>query len=268
MIARFIEDHNFHVEILAKTQRPNLLCYLAMHQDYSEGAVVDEFSKLSELTEEVLGERIVRRCIKYRHWGILEHPSITLNVIGFPHSVMVQARTHRVGVSFDCQSQRYTGERVLKLAKLFNTNNHALEPTITLDNIERCQTEVEKVFYFRPVGKYRDREGNQYEYSEEQRRNDMVTTAAIALDFNNRIIKSGFAPEHARDLLSQNIRQNFVVTFNARSLLHFCDLRYPADAQLEIRTLADKLFTQFQTWMPEVAQWYSKNRLGKNKLAP
>jgi len=27
-----------------------------------------------------------------------------------PHSVMQQARTHRVGVSFDVQSMRYTGD--------------------------------------------------------------------------------------------------------------------------------------------------------------
>ena len=268
MSAKFIDDPNFRVEILAKTQRPNLLCYLAMHQDYSEGAVIDEWEKLSELTEDELGERIVRRCIKYHHWGILEHPSMTLNVVGFPHSVMVQARTHRVGVSFDCQSQRYTGERVLKLANLFNANNHSPEQAITLDNLHHFQAEIEKIFYFRPVGNYRDREGNRYQYSNEQRCMDMVTIGAIALEFRNRITKSGFAPEHARDLLSQNIRQNFVVTFNARSLLHFCDLRYPADAQLEIRTLADRLFAQFQTWMPEVAEWYSKNRLGKNKLAP
>ena len=268
MNAKFIDDPNCRVEILAKTERPNLLCYLAMHQDYSEGAVIDEWGKLSQLAEDELGERIVRRCIKNRHWGILEHPSITLNVVGFPHSVMVQARTHRVGVSFDCQSQRYTSQRILKLAKLFNDSSHSSEQPITLDNVNHSEAEIEKIFYFRPVGYYQDREGNRYEYSDEQRRKDMLATMAIAIDFNERIAKSGFAPEHARDLLTQNIRQNFVVTFNARSLLHFCDLRYPADAQLEIRTLADMLFTQFQTWMPEVAEWYSKNRLGKNKLAP
>ena len=58
------------------------------------------------------------------------------------------------------------------------------------------------------------------------------------------------------------------MTFNARSLLHFCDLRIPKDAQSEIRTMAEMLFEEFKIWMPEVAEWYEKNRKGKNKLSP
>ena len=50
------------------------------------------------------------------HWGPLEHPAITFSCSGFVHNVIVQARTHRVGISFDVQSQRYTCKRVLKVA--------------------------------------------------------------------------------------------------------------------------------------------------------
>ena len=146
-----------------------------MHQDYSEGAVADELEKLSANSEEILGERIVRRCIKNRHWGILEHPSITLNVIGFPHSVMVQARTHRVGVSFDCQSQRYTCERILKLADLVNQKSALKEKNNILESLESSQTAIENIFYFRPTGYYQDREGNRYEYANNQRNKDIAS---------------------------------------------------------------------------------------------
>lgn len=251
-----INDPYFRVEVLSKTERPNLLSYLAMHQDYSENATYDDYDKLSQLSESELGDRLVRNCIKYSHWGVLEHPSITFNVIGFPHSVMVQARTHRVGITFDCQSQRYTSQRILRLAKQLNdleNNYHQL---------------IEEVFYFRAIGNYFDREGNKYSYTEFARNNDILFTKKAIEHYADKVNNQGYAPEHARDILTQNIRQHFVVTFNARSLLHFCDLRIPKDAQLEIRTMAEMLFEKFKEWMPEVAVWYEKHRFGKNKLSP
>ena len=86
--------------------------------------------------------------------------------------------------------------------------------------------------------------------------------------YRRQCVDWGYAPEHARDFLPQNIRQNFSVTLNARSLLHFCDMRIPKDAQLEIRTLAMMMFDHFKEFMPEVAEYYEKKRYGKNKLAP
>lgn len=251
-------DSSVKVEVLSQTTRPNLLCYLAMHQDYSEHFVAKEIEKFSNLSEQELGDRIVRNCVKMSHWGILEHPSITFNVINFPHSVIVQARTHRIGVTFDCQSQRYTSQRIVKLA-------HELQNCEKLETIKEL---IEKVFYFRAVGHYDDREGNKYLYSEKERNNDILFTQKAIEYYAQKVDKKGYAPEHARDILTQNIRQHFVVSFNARSLLHFCDLRLPKDAQPEIRLMALMLFEKFKIWMPEVAEFYEKKRLGKNKLAP
>ncbi|WP_324282157.1 FAD-dependent thymidylate synthase [Cyanobacterium aponinum UTEX 3221] len=249
-------DPLFAVEVLSKCDRPNLLCYLAMHQDYSEDFVYSEMSKLANYSEAELGDRIVRNCVNKSHWGILEHPSITFNVINFPHSVMVQARTHRVGVSFDCQSQRYTCKRILRLAQQIEETP---EDAINL---------IEKVFYFRAVAHYFDREGNKYFYSPSARNQDILFTQKAVLYYAEKVNQQGYAPEHARDLLTQNLRQHFVVSFNARSLLHFCDLRLPKDAQPEIRNLAELIFEHFQKWMPEVANVYAKKRMGKNLLAP
>ena len=255
-------DLKFAVEVLSKTERPNLLCYLAMHQDYSENFVWLELEKLSSYSEAELGARIVRNCVNKSHWGILEHPAITFNVINFPHSVMVQARTHRVGVSFDCQSQRYTSERIIRLADQLAQLEQQSAPESRL-----CQL-IEEVFYFRAIGSYFDREGNKYFYSESERNQDIMFTKQAVKFYADKVKNSGYAPEHARDTLTQNIRQHFVVTFNARSLLHFCDLRLPKDAQSEIRNLSSLIFQHFCEWMPEVAEVYTKKRLGKNLLAP
>jgi thymidylate synthase (FAD) len=260
-----INDPYFRVEVLSKTERPNLLSYLAMHQDYSEENVADELDKLSQLSESELGDRLVKKCLKFGHFGILEHPSITLNVIGFPHSVMVQARTHRVGISFDCQSQRYTSERFLKLAE--DLDNYEEEYTKDGDYLRPFDL-IEQVFYFRALGSYYDRVGNKYDYDMFSREKDILATENNLQEYRQNIVNRGFSPEHARDFLFQNFRQDFVVTFNARSLLHFCDLRLPKDSQLEIRTMAEMLFEKFSEWMPEVAEFYEKNRKGKNKLSP
>lgn len=91
------------VKLVARTPNPQQVIYGAMHQDYSSDFVCD--SRDQWPSESKCGEIIVNRLLKgdRGHYGCLEHPSITLGCKGFPHSVMQQARTHRVGVSFDVQ---------------------------------------------------------------------------------------------------------------------------------------------------------------------
>jgi thymidylate synthase (FAD) len=74
-----------------------------MHQDYSEHYVVDSREQWPD--EQRCGELIVKHLLSgdRGHYGPLEHPQITVNVGYFPHSMMQQVRTHRVGVSFDVQ---------------------------------------------------------------------------------------------------------------------------------------------------------------------
>jgi thymidylate synthase (FAD) len=177
----------------------------------------------------------------------LEHPQITLNAIGFPHSVMQQARTHRVGVSFDVQSFRYTSASVLEVA--------------------RGDRPVEDVFYFRPVGEYRDREGDLYAYTEAMRQTDIDRSLRAAKDYLS-LTEQGLSEEHARDVIPFCVRQHFVVSFNLRSALHFLDLRYKANAQLEIQQLAWLIWLEVRKWTPEIAAWYEDRRLGKAKLSP
>jgi thymidylate synthase (FAD) len=249
-----INDPHFRVEILAKTERPNLLSYLAMHQCYSENVIIDEVEKISQLSEKELGDRVVKNCLKFGHYSVIEPPHITFCVSGFPHNVMAQATRHRL-LSFSVQSQRYTGKRIEKLAEQL------------VEGKEGNYEKIEKVFYFRPMGIYTDRQGDKYLYGDLSREADLEFTWKAIKKYQGQL-KSGYAPEHARDFLPQNIRQDFVVTFNARSLLHFCDLRLPSDSQLEIRTLAEMLFEHFKQWMPSVSEFYEKTRKGKNKLSP
>jgi len=93
----------FRVELIAATPNPQQCVYAGMHQDYSEGFVVADRAHWPDETR--AGEVCVKRLLagERGHYGPLEHAQIQLNVGWFPHSVMQQARTHRVGVSFDVQ---------------------------------------------------------------------------------------------------------------------------------------------------------------------
>lgn len=238
-------DPLFRVVTEAATPDPHVVAWKALHQDYSENFVSDEPAP----PEDQAGVIVVGRLLKggRGHFGPLEHPQITLAVGGFPHEVMQQARTHRVACSFDVQSGRYTGARVVALA--------------------RGERATEDVFYFRPVGEYSDRQGKRYTYTPEQRGEDLQAAWEYAVRYAKRI-QAGHAEEHARANCPYAIRQNFVVSFNARSLMHFLDLRGNADAQLEIRQLAALMLENFRSWMPALAIWYTNERYTKARFAP
>jgi thymidylate synthase (FAD) len=240
-----IIDSRFKVSTIAATPNPQTTVWQAMHTDYSEGFVFDQ----KPPSETRAGEICVKRLLagERGHYGPLEHPQITLNVGWFPHSVMQQARTHRVGVSFDVQSMRYTGDRICRAAM--------------------GEIELDEVFYLRPPGQYFDRHGKKYLYTELQREKDF----ALCQEAANRyieLIDLGFAEEHARGILPFDYRQHFVVSFSLRAFLHFLDLRAKLDAQEEIRSLCELMLPCLREWTPQFSEWYEKTRLHKARLAP
>ena len=237
----------FRVDLISATPNPQQCVYAAMHQDYSEDFVAGDRENWPDETR--AGEICIKRLVAgdRGHFGPFEHAQIMLNVGWFPHSVMQQARTHRVGVSFDVQSMRYTGERICRAA------DGALD--------------LEEVFYLRPVGEYRARIGNKYTYTEEQRSIDLELCQRSAERYRD-LLRSGFSEEHARGILPFDYRQHFIASFSLRAFLHFMDLRAKQDAQLEIRQLCDLMWPHMVKWAPAFASWYEKNRLHKARLAP
>jgi thymidylate synthase (FAD) len=129
-------------------------------------------------------------------------------------------------------------------------------------------SDIEAVYYLRPVGSYCcPNSGRRYSYIEADREQDLAYCLTASRRYA-RAIAGGLSSEQARALLPFDLRQHFVVSFNLRSLMHFLDLRSKADAQLEIQALCDMIYPHFEVWAPQVATWYGANRLGKAKLAP
>ena len=233
------------VEMIRCTPNPQQLVFMGGKNDYSELPIED--TRIPQ--EREAGEWVIEQLLKNGrgHWGPLEHPSISFSCSGFVHNVIVQARTHRVGISFDVQSQRYTCKRVLKVA------SGELSP--------------QSVFYVRPPGFYTNRKGKKYEWSGEDYERQLGLCRAASVRFTEQF-EAGVSEEHARDYLPQNIRQNFVVTFSLRSLLHFMDLRAKLDAQLEIQALCEAMIAPTKVWVPEIFAFYEEKRLHKARLAP
>ncbi|MGB2926769.1 MAG: FAD-dependent thymidylate synthase [Limnothrix sp.] len=93
----------FRVEVLRSTPNPQQTIWSAMHQDYCEDFVWEQREEFPD--EQKAGELVVKHLLAggRGHYGPIEHPQIVFNVGYFPHSLMQQIRTHRVGVSFDVQ---------------------------------------------------------------------------------------------------------------------------------------------------------------------
>ncbi|MFS8778397.1 FAD-dependent thymidylate synthase [Synechococcus sp. W70.1] len=242
-------DTLFRVEVLSQTPDPERVIWLAMHQDYSA-----EYVTAASRVPANYGEAVVRHLLEgdRGHYGPLEHPQITFAVGYFPHLVVQQARTHRIGVSFDVQSFRYTGKQLLELGS------------------DPSPDQLERVFYV-PAnikeGQAKTREGV-CPISPEALGIVLEQYRSQVAAYRRLVTECGVPPEDARCVLGYGIRQHFVVSFNCRSLMHFLDLRAKADAQREIRELCDLIWPHFEAWCPHIAAWYRKNRWGKARLSP
>lgn len=224
-------------------EMPQQVTYVALHNDYSE-----EFEPSTSIPEDRCGEIAVDRLFKGNrgHYGPAEHAHLTL-ATRFDHNTVMQLRTHRVGVSFDLQSQRYTGARI--------------------EQVARGERPVEEVFFFRPLGTYSDRDGEPYEYTEAM----LNGTKEFCICASQRYLalrSQGAAEEHARGVLPTCYYQNAVITGNIRSWFHLLDVRHKLDAQLEARWAMERILEKVSTWVPEIWSWYEKARLSKAILAP
>jgi thymidylate synthase (FAD) len=233
----------FRCEVVAATEMPQRLIYLALHSDYSE-----DFHPDTTLPEDRCGQIAAKRLLegKRGHWGPLEHPTLSL-LLQVDHNTMVQLRTHRVGVSFDVQSLRYSGTRIERVA--------------------RGEIPVEEVFYIRPPGVYRDRQGDGYEWTANHIARLRQLHLNAAQDYAD-LRAEGVSEEHARYVLPTSYFQNVLLTGNARSWLHLLDVRLKADAQDEIRWAMELAEACYQDWAPEIYAAWAVERRGKAILAP
>lgn len=180
------------------------------------------------------------------HYSCLKFGFVKFNCLGFPHSVVAQITRHQDS-GFLVQSLRYTGERFVDVAE--------------------GKRSVESVFYLRPTGKYRDREGRTFEYTEELRQQDFELIKAACDRYAERVA-DGCPYEMARGIIPYDFRQDFAMAGTLEACWHWLDQRSAKCAQLEIQKLAELVMLELDAFTPELSQWYRENRYGRARLAP
>lgn len=235
--------------------------WAGMHQCYAHRYVWEEIQEGALPSDEKAGELLVKHLLAggRGHYGPLEELGITVAFGYMPHSVMQQLRTHRIAVTFDCQSMRYTSQGLL--------DAHSQIGILDLGHAPDIEA-LERVFYLRQPGPYRDRFGANYIYSEMEREADLELCWECLKRYADRI-EGGCSEEHARGILPFDYRQHFVVSFNnIRSLWHMLDLRMKLDAQGEAQHAMTLLWEATKGIAPQLQDWYQAIRAGKAKLSP
>ncbi len=239
------------VEIIEATPNPDELMCKAARNDYGADATSD----IEEVLETVEGETIeekkenlIEKLFDRGHYGVAEHPTITVAIQGVSRALMAQLTRHR-HVSFDIMSMRYV---------------EIDEPDIY---------EFPGIDDSEPTGR-----GGEFDVGIESWTDDEISQkrrekfdAAVRGSYQTYedLLDLGVAPEHARMILPIGTKVNIVATMNVRTLLHIADMRAAGDAQKEIRDMTEELLEIAEDWCPIGIGYYRENLKGrKNRLAP
>ncbi len=174
------------------------MIYTACRTCYSEMTPEAIFAQAaSGEIDQAKQQELIRKVVKSGHGSTIEHVSFMFAISGVSRTLTHQLVRHRIGVSFDQQSQRYVSYK--KGASTMTP------PTIA------GASEV--------VGELYD------------------STIGTALGAYEDLAAAGIPAEDARFVFPNATRTNIVMTANLRALIHMSGLRLCSNAQWEIRRL-------------------------------
>ena len=190
-----------NVALLEYTPEPEKVVAHAARMCYSNAGVEELREKVSKQDQ----QKFVAGLIASGHLSTIEHVAFTFGVEGVSRSLLAQITRHRIA-SFSVKSQRYVSAKTTDDATTFN---YVVPQSITALGADAV-AEFEA---------------------------QMKTMQGWYNDWANRLTGEA-ANEDARFVLPNAAETKFVVTMNARELLHFFSLRCCNRAQWEIRELA------------------------------
>lgn len=172
--------------------------------------------------------RLIRYLLRHHHGTPFEHNMFTF-MVKAPIFVVREWHRHRVGWSYNEVSGRYTEMEaefyVPKQVRVPGTSNRQGSVIAEIEDDGRPSP--------LDIIRHASRQSfAEYDY----------------------LLQRGVAPELARIVLPLNTYTSFYATCNARSLMHFINLRAAEDAQWEIRQYAQALGLVFDEAMPITAQ--------------
>jgi len=190
-------------------------------------------------------EQFLKSIIKSGHTSVLEHESITIDLIT-SRDVLVELTRHRIGVGYSVESTRYV-------------------------NYEKS------VDFVRPMEYDFEGTGLAVKKEMEARRKIFEEACETAAYAYAQLIKNGAKPQEARCVLPQALKVNMKVTMNIRAWRHFFELRCAPGAHPNIKEIAIALLLYFRKKMlplfediPYDKAFYEKyhNRIDRIIVAP
>ena len=182
---------------------------------------------------------LLRYCAKFGHWSVFEQGSLTVEVVT-PLAISIQLLRHR-SFCFQQFSGRYQDQRAL------------MEMTKGLEA-------VGDLFYLPPVLRTQDLKNRQNSIPQELGSDTNKMWGAMedayvqAKKSYDTLIEQGVAKEVARFVLPQGVYTRLYVTGNARSFIHYFNVRDDAGvAQYEHVELAKAIREVFTTECPLIA---------------
>ncbi|MFY9176009.1 MAG: FAD-dependent thymidylate synthase [Caldicoprobacterales bacterium] len=204
------------VKLLRYTPEPEKAIAMAAKLCYS-AADIDE---LAQDIEEKDQANFLQKLMDMGHLSPVEHASFIFGVEGVSRSLLAQITRHRIA-SFSVKSQRYVSQK----SQGESTFNYIIPPSIKelgdeyIEKFDKQMQQIQKWY-----DDWIEVLGNQGEKSNED----------------------------ARFVLPNAAETKFVVTMNARELLHFFSLRCCNRAQWEIRILATEMLRQVKEIAPNL----------------
>jgi thymidylate synthase (FAD) len=165
--------------------------------------------------------------LKTGHVSPLEQVVFWFGISGVSRSLSHQFVRHRIGISFEQQSQRYvrfTGKNEERLEYVMpdSWKDHG-----QADRFEALMTEITKVY--------------------------------------REAVAAGIPAEDARFVLPNAAPTNFQIMVNFAELLHIADLRLCTRAQWEIRHMVAKMRAELMRAVPELAR-YLQPKCGEKRM--
>jgi thymidylate synthase (FAD) len=225
------DTYGFTVELKTdrSTQNPDETAAMAARGDYMNDSLAGaDFEKAMEETDKDL-PALIEDLLYRGHFGPFEHPQAFFAVEGLSVVVERQITRHR-HMSWDVQSMRYVD---------FD------EAAATLPDMNPDENEAD------------------LHYSAETTFDSHYKAAFDAYD--HLVEEKGVEPQKARYVLPLGTKVNLSFSANARSLMHFLDLRDNAKAQPEAQAFAKAVVSEAMDWSPLTFSAY-KDVLNNNSL--
>jgi len=224
-----IMEAKLKVKLVAYTQEPEKLVAATAKLCYSQLGAEELMDNLSE--EQI--EKFLNMLMDLGHESPIEHCSFSFAVEGVSRTLTHQLVRHRIA-SYMQRSQRYVTEGQFQyiVPPAINDNEKARKLYIeAMENDQKVYDEISNILKSQYVAEYIN------EGMSEKKANYAAEKKAI---------------EDARYVLPNACETKIMITMNARTLMHFFNVRCCTRAQWEIREMAELMLREVKAVAPNI----------------